>query len=185
MTHFTMTDVEDWIRRGRVAQADVDRIIESQTAGRKRLQAAEDAVIADTRFVLTEPVEFTVPIELWTENRIRAMHPKACGRHIKAQRAVVCNAWGLTFRGKTPALPVEVLFTRYGRHMDGHDSLAAAFKHVTDEVTRLLGLRNDDTKEVVWRFDQRPRGSEPMKISIRVSPFALPHLVKNGGTGTT
>lgn len=170
MARFTMTDVEGWIRQGRVAQADVDRIIESQTAGRKRQQAVADAAIADTRMTLLTPVDFTVPIELWTENKLRAMHPKARGRHVKEQCAVVCNAWQLAFRGKTPALPVEVTFTRYGRHMDAHDSLAAAFKHVTDEVTRLLGLRNDDTEEVVWKFEQRPRGSEPMKIGIRVAP---------------
>lgn len=69
-------------------------------------------------------------------------------------------------------LEVYWSLSRYGRHMDGHDSLAAAFKHVTDEVTRLLGLRNDDTEEVLWKFRQEKRGSEPMRIGIRLSPLA-------------
>lgn len=159
-----MNQVKEFVRRGMVAQADLDAI-----ENRRVARIIEDCTRV-TRFDLTAPVTFTVPIELWTENKLRAMNPHHRGRHVKAQRAVVCQAWNLTFRGLTPALPVEVLMTRYGRHMDAHDSLAAAFKHVTDEVTRLLGLRNDDTEEVSWKYDQRPRGNEPMKINIRVSP---------------
>jgi hypothetical protein len=169
MTHITMADLKEYARKGRVSQAEVDRIIESQQRGRKALLASADAAIAAMpRLVLLEPVEFIVPLELLTENRLRAMQPKARGRHVKAQRAVVRNAWALHFRKVIPALPVTVTFTRFGRHMDAHDSLAAAFKHVTDEVTEMLGLHNDDTKEVTWKYDQEPRGSEPMRIRIRV-----------------
>lgn len=170
MSRVTMNQVKEFVRRGMVAQADVDAITESQKLSRLVRQTVEDEFVTATRSPC-EPTEFTVPIELWTENKLRAMNPHQRGRHVKAQCAVVCQAWNLTFRGLTPTLPVEVLMTRYGRHMDAHDSLAAAFKHVTDEVTRLLGLRNDDTKEVVWKFDQRPRGSEAMKISIRIAPL--------------
>lgn len=170
MGDFTIKDLKEFARRGRVSQAEVDRVIASSERTEKKFRAAEDECINQSRVTLMGSIEFTVPIELLTENALRAMHPIHRGRLLKRQRAVVCNAWGLTFRGRTPALPVEVTMTRYGRHMDPHDSLPAAFKHVTDEVTRLLGLRNDDTKEVAWNYQQQPRGSEPMKIRIRIAP---------------
>lgn len=120
------------------------------------------------RIRLQEPVSFIVPIALATENKVRAMHPIHRGKFLKGQKVTVAQCWLLHFRGKIPELPVVVTFTRFGRHMDGHDSLGAAFKHVTDEVTRLLGLRNDDTPEVTWRYEQEPRGSEQARIGIRV-----------------
>lgn len=165
-----MKEAEEFVRRGRLAQSDIDDIVASQEKTRKRLHGIEDAAVEETRVTLKVPVEFTVPMELWTANRLDAMQPIHRGRHRKRQARVVAQAWLLTFRGKTPALPLDVTFTRFGRRTDDHDNLGFAFKHVTDEVTRLLGLRNDDTEEVSWRFQQEPRGSEAMKIRIMVSP---------------
>lgn len=143
----------------------------SQKGGRlerlARTVAIEDAARDIYRVRLAEPVEFRLFMELLTENRLRAMHPIQRGRHVKAQRETVRLWWGVEV-GITPVLPVIVTQTRIGRRMDPHDSLPAAFKHVTDEITLLLGLRNDDTPLVTWKFDQRPLRGGPSAIIIRV-----------------
>lgn len=170
MAHITEDQLHALVARGMVPQSEVDRIQQSRKLARKAERLREDAAAAAlTRVRLAEPVEFTIPMDLFTENRIRAMHPLRCGAHIKEQRAVVRNAWRLHFRATVPELPVVVTFIRRARKMDAHDSLRAAFKHVTDEVTLMLGLRNDDTPHVTWEYDQAPRGgSTANAITIRV-----------------
>lgn len=181
MTRISEKHYRELVKAGRLPELPLQMRLRAPGSSRAEKRAAalkemEESYLAKApRIHLQEPVSFEVPIAVATENKVRAMHPIHRGKMLKGQRVTVAQCWLLHFRGKIPELPVIVTFTRFGRHMDGHDSLAAAFKHVTDEITKLLGLRNDDTPEVTWRYEQQPRGSEQARIRIRVEsrPWAV------------
>lgn len=163
MTRITLARARELAARGQVSAEDLDRF---ETPHRSLADACAPAIFI---VELAEPIEFNVPIDLQTENALRAQHPIHRRRREKKERGTLMMCWNIHFRRTRPQLPVIVTWTRFGRHTDSHDSLAAAFKHLTDEVTELLGLKNDDTKEVVWRYQQEPRGTgNERKIRIRV-----------------
>jgi len=179
----TLAEARRLAQRGQISQADMDRLEQSM----RRLAPVPVEI---KRVPLAEPIEFGVPMELFTENRLRAMNPYHRGRHVKEQRSWVALAWRCHMNGPdwhkdtkamhttgrvlatagrfNPALPVIVTMTRIGRRMDEHDSLRAAFKHVCDEITVQLGLTNDDTPLVEWRYSQEPCAGRPPSIRIRV-----------------
>lgn len=111
--------------------------------------------------------ELEFPMATFTENRLRAMHPKQRGRILKQQRHALGWYWKMLGRLRVP-FPVVVTFTRIARRMDRHDSLPAAFKHLCDEVTRQLGLTNDDTPLVEWRYAQEPPNGREPAVRIRI-----------------
>lgn len=112
-------------------------------------------------------IELEFPIELATENRLRAMHPIARGKLIKKQRQDVAWYWKTVGKVWVPR-PVVITLTRIGRRTDEHDSLRACMKHIADEVALLLGFTNDDTPDIQWLYHQEPRGQRPPSIRIRV-----------------
>lgn len=112
-----------------------------------------------------------MPMDLLTENKLRAMHPTHRGRLLRRQRWAVRDAWLALYGFATVRLPVTVTLTRIGRRMDSHDSLPAAFKAVTDELTERLGLRNDDTPLIRWVYAQEPPAGRPKSIRIEIRPL--------------
>ena len=169
MVRMTLTELRKIAAGNPRMASQIEALEESQKRGRRRHAEALRAVAASVQRIDLRgrpPVEFIVPVEVITENRTRAMQPIHRRRHEKAQRSVLRNAWLLHFHGETAALPVSVTFTRLGRRMDSHDSLAAAFKHLTDEVTLLLGLTNDDTAEVQWVYGQEPSTVKAFRLTI-------------------
>lgn len=108
------------------------------------------------------------PMELLTENRLRAMNPIARGQILKRQRADVASWWRAGNFGRVP-LPATVLLVRIGQRTDAHDSLPACFKHVADEVACLLGVSNDDDGQIEWKYSQEPKSGRPQSVKIEVS----------------
>lgn len=108
------------------------------------------------------------PMQLKTENTLRAMNPIARGKILKRQKEDAWFHWRSQTKGAKVPLPVTVTLTRIGRRMDAHDGLPAAFKHIADAITEWLGQSNDDTPLIEWRYEQEPRGRRPQSIRIRI-----------------
>lgn len=174
MTRWNLStaDLERLADRGQVDRAEADRVIASMNSGRAKHRELERQVVATIpRRKLDAPVYFEVPIDIWTENRVRAIsHPIARGKHLKRQRETVRNVWNLLhFRGWLPEFPLAVTMWRIARHTDPEDNLPPSMKHIKDEIAELLGMRNDDRPDLVtWRFDQKPPGAEGPRLGIQV-----------------
>ena len=121
------------------------------------------------RTKLRGPVEVYAEMDILTANRLDAMNPYARGKHRKAQRVSIAWQWLLRFGAFLPALPVTVTLIRVARRrMDRHDAINHAMKHIADQVTECLGLTNDDTGEIEWRYDQQSLDGRDAGVIIRV-----------------
>jgi hypothetical protein len=116
-----------------------------------------------------EAIVLEIPMKLQTENKLRAMHPIERGKLLKRQRWVVRDAWLALYGFAVVPLPVTVRFTRIGRRCDPHDALPGAFKACADEVTMLLGERNDDTPQIAFEYAQEPRRGRAEGFRIEIT----------------
>lgn len=102
----------------------------------------------------------------------------------RRQRAAVAKVlpWHIAAAGwvmpscDCPVLPpggVVVTLTRLspGNGLDPHDNLPGSQKHVVDEITKQLGLRDDRSPMVTWRYDQtrtKSRDLTPWGVEVRI-----------------
>lgn len=124
-------------------------------------------------------LQLWVPIRVHSPNhptgRRHARHWGPQHRQTRQQRNAVRVAWERSdphHRLVLP-LPAAVKLVRVApRELDGHDNLRAAFKHVVDEITALLGLSNDRDARVIWNYTQERGGVREYGIRIVVVNIA-------------
>lgn len=69
--------------------------------------------------------------------------------------------------GKPPAPPLTITVTRvFPGHMDGHDALPLACKHVVDAIAAWLTI-DDGSPELTWRYEQR-RDGKSAGVGIKI-----------------
>jgi len=103
----------------------------------------------------------------------------------KRSRDLVELVWPRHLRGVLLGLEffaVSVAFTRFhtrGPGLDSEDNLTAAFKAARDELTRQVGLKNDNDPRIVWTYAQcraTPAGWG-FDVSISASDLLLPKAI--------
>lgn len=111
-------------------------------------------------------VRVVLPLRTCTEGNAKE-HWRARHGRAKAQRGAVAKVlpWHLRAAGWDPCwdghlLPpggVLVTLTRLapGNGLDPHDNLPGSMKHIVDEITKQLGLKDDRSPMVTWAYDQR------------------------------
>lgn len=105
----------------------------------------------------------TLPLVVLSEANQREFWRKKHARKV-AQQAELDTVWNLTFP-RTPKAPCSVHLTRLGgNRMDG-DNLAGAFKHVRDQIARILGI-DDGSELITWSYAQRPGGEKGIRVEI-------------------
>ncbi len=85
-------------------------------------------------------------------------HPMERHRRVKNERTVT-NIHMLQL-GKLPEPPVEVRMTRWAPKELDDDNLRSALKSVRDEIAKVLGVDDGDTKRIRFVYHQRP-GERP------------------------
>lgn len=96
---------------------------------------------------------FYVDVETVSEPNTRGHWAKRSAR-VRNQRA----ATNLTMHGASlPALPVEVILTRYGKRKLDDDNLRGALKAVRDQVAAEYGV-DDGGDRIVWSYGQDKLG---------------------------
>lgn len=85
-------------------------------------------------------------------------------------RIVVGAAIGQAQLARDALLPCVVTMTRVApsEGLDEHDGLPAALKPVADGITDALGLKNDRTKDIEWRRDQRRGKPGEYAVEVRI-----------------
>jgi hypothetical protein len=114
-------------------------------------------------------LEFSAPIRTISEAN-QSEHWRVKHRRKKAQQKEMNAEWLQAAKGRKIALPCLVRFVRIGAKSLDADNLAGSFKHVQDEVARLLGV-DDGGNQVRWEYDQVPIGER--KYSVRVEVRSL------------
>lgn len=66
--------------------------------------------------------------------------------------------------------PVIVLFTRMAPRRLDRDNLSNSFKEMRDELTNVLGLKDDKGPEVDWRYSQEKSKDYRVRVMIRAVP---------------
>jgi hypothetical protein len=102
------------------------------------------------------PIEFqwvfSVPTKLISEANQRE-HWAIKTKRKKAQQASVRLIWLAHHVRVSP--PVIVTLVRVGVRKLDPDNLAGSFKHVQDEIARLMGVDDGDERKVRWVYEQR------------------------------
>ena len=104
-------------------------------------------------------------MRLASENALRREHWAKRRRRENAQACNVNAYWfskGAHFVSWTP--PVRVRLTRVGKALLDGDNLQGAFKHVRDEIARLLKLDDADPR-IAWEYGQEI-GAYGVRIEI-------------------
>ena len=105
----------------------------------------------------------TLPLVVVSEANQREFWAKKHSRKIR-QQAEFDTTWKLHFP-RTPKTPCSVHLVKLGgNRMDG-DNLAGAFKHVRDQIARILGI-DDGSDLVTWSYDQQPGGERGIRVEI-------------------
>lgn len=63
--------------------------------------------------------------------------------------------------------PFEIKLTRLGGRSLDTDNLAGAFKHVRDELARVLGINDGNGLHATWSYAQSPGGPVGIAIEVR------------------
>lgn len=128
---------------------------------RRRLTASKFAPVAAQ---FNFPVwTLTLPLVVVSEANQREFWQKKYARKA-AQQAEIDTFWKSTFP-RIPKAPCSVHLTRLGgSRMDG-DNLAGAFKHVRDQIARILGI-DDGSDLITWSYDQQPGGEKGIRVEI-------------------
>jgi hypothetical protein len=117
------------------------------------------------RDALTE-LEFYVPVKTVSEAN-QSEHWRVKYRRKKAQQKEMNAEWLRAVRGRKVKLPCAVRFVRIGPRRLDTDNLAGAFKHVQDEVARMLGV-DDGGGLVTWEYDQVAIGERSYNVKVQV-----------------
>lgn len=100
-------------------------------------------------------VEVELPCRVYSVLNSRLHHMERHRRaKVQADTLRVCLLRAGLGGWRVP-MPVVVTWTHRGRVMDGHDNLRAAFKALSDDLSKWLGLDDSDDR-IEWRYEQRP-----------------------------
>lgn len=125
----------------------------------------------DKQIKITDRLVIDVPIKTVSEANMR-QHWAAKHKRRTAQQKAVSAIWKMR-RGWHPIpLPCRVTFTRIGPKMLDDDNLRGAFKHIRDEVARLLKTDDSVTGQVEWNYKQEAIGKREYSIRIEVQSLA-------------
>jgi hypothetical protein len=91
-----------------------------------------------------------VPVPIRSEANISSEHWRTKAKHVAGQRAAVAHHLAGIAGLPKPAI---ITFVRIGRRSLDDDNLAAGFKHVRDEVAKLLRFDDRDAS-VKWEYLQ-------------------------------
>jgi hypothetical protein len=120
-------------------------------------------------------LEFTVPIRIESEMN-RREHWAKRKKRFDAQRSGVWCARPpgiLRCAGRWHASgrqPLAVTLTRIGPRKLDSDNLASGFKAVRDEIARIIGIDDGDSR-ITWRYDQRKGKPREYSAIIRIEPL--------------
>lgn len=115
-------------------------------------------------------VRVQLPIRLQTEGNTGG-HWTTKASRAKAQREKVrqSSLGGIGFLA-SHALPLTITFVRIGpgtRKMDD-DNLSGSAKHVRDEIARIIGIDDGDSR-IAWKYAQRRGSAHAVEITIESS----------------
>lgn len=113
-------------------------------------------------------IRLSLPVRVVSELNLRE-HWTAKHKRKKAQQAEVWAAWP---RRQKVTLPCTVKFTRYGQNLLDPDAVAPSFKHIQDEVCRLLGVDDGNTALISFQYDQVALHKRTFSIDIEVQSVA-------------
>jgi hypothetical protein len=144
----------------RVTKAQFRKLTRKPTIRRRLTPPKFAPVVATFDFPVWTLV---LPLVVVSEANQREFWAKKYRRKIKQQSAVD-TAWRFRF-DRRPAAPAMITLTRLGgRRMDS-DNLAGAFKHIRDQIARILGV-DDGSDLLTWRYAQEPGGPRGIRIEI-------------------
>lgn len=112
-------------------------------------------------------IKLSLPVRVVSELNTRE-HWAAKHKRKKAQQAEVWAAWP---RRQKVTLPCLVRFVRYGQNLLDPDAVASSFKHVQDEVCRLLGVDDGNTQLISFEYSQVALHKRKFSIEINVEPI--------------
>lgn len=117
-------------------------------------------------------LRFTIPVEVRSANVMIRQHWATAQRLAKSERrATFYSAVASGFRKWEGAAPFVVTFNRIygprGKAFDEGDNLALGFKHVRDEIARLLGVDDSPTSPATWIYQQE-RGEKCAAVCVSI-----------------
>lgn len=108
---------------------------------------------------------FEIPIEVRSANDIEGAHRMKLAAIAKRERSYTFRAAmgaGLRLWLKSNGPPFVVTFTRViqprGRKYDEGENDRLGFKHVRDEVARILGVNDSPNSPITWLYGEPVRG---------------------------
>jgi hypothetical protein len=118
---------------------------------------------------MAEPLkelEFYAPIKTVSEAN-QSEHWREKYRRKKAQQREMNAEWLRAVKGRKVQLPCTVRFLRIGPKRLDKDNLSGCFKHLQDEVARMLGV-DDGGNLVTWEYDQCAIGERSYNVKVQV-----------------
>lgn len=135
------------------------------TAGEKQgiVTVIESFYAIDT---MIKRYELTLPIRTVSEaNQREHWGNKLKRKH--AQQLEVSAEWGLDHR-KIDAQQVELRFTRHSCQLMDPDNLAGAFKHIQDQVCKIIGIDDGDQERLSITYSQKKIGKREHYVTIEL-----------------
>lgn len=86
----------------------------------------------------------------------------------KAQQEEVTIAMQNVLRGRRIEVPCVVKLTRIGARALDSDNLAGSFKHIQDQVARIIGV-DDGSSYIRFEYSQMPVGIRSYGVKIAIS----------------
>jgi hypothetical protein len=114
-------------------------------------------------------VEFTVPIRIESEMNSRC-HWSVRRKRFTEHKQCVSYAWPKPRYRDYGDGALVVTLTRIGPRKLDSDNLASGFKAVRDEIARIIGIDDGDSR-ITWRYDQRKGKPREYAAIIRIEPI--------------
>lgn len=110
-------------------------------------------------------IRVTVPIRTVSEANQRE-HWRVRHKRKKDQQFAVYVSCLLEFRSVKLSPPYHVTLTRLALRQLDPDNLAGSFKHVQDQVAKLLRVDDGDAKKVRWEYRQERAPGFAVRIEV-------------------
>jgi hypothetical protein len=111
-------------------------------------------------------LKLDLPIRTVSELNSRDGWIGRLNRKLRQQREVKVE-WLNAYRGRKVTLPCVVTLTRIGPNLLDDDNLAGSFKHIRDEVARLIGI-DDGSPQIKFEYKQEAIGKRKYRVIIEV-----------------
>lgn len=105
----------------------------------------------------------TIPLRLRSQVHGARCHWSVIAKRRRDERQVAALFMA---RHRPPSLPCRVTLIRIAPKRLDDDNLRQAFKAIRDEVTRWLGLTNDNDPRLLWRYQQGSLGRGCHQVRI-------------------